>query len=314
MKEEVVVVRVEGLVKDFRTGLGLRRKRVLHGVSFTVRRGEIFGFVGPNGAGKTTTVKLLLGLLRSTAGRVEILDRDVRDPSFRRHVGYVAENPHLYDFLDGHEFLRFFAAVSGVPARERSGRIESLLETVGLEHAAGLRLRAYSKGMLQRIAIAQALVHDPEIVFLDEPMSGLDPIGRREVRELITHLRAKGKTIFMNTHILSDVEALCDRLAIIASGRIRFEGLVRDAMEDRSSETRILTSRVDTELALRLGERGDVSARGSGDRLELLVPCKQAEEILQELLAQGARVHAVEPARSALEDRFLEAVRSVEER
>jgi len=218
------IIRVEAVVKDFRPGLGLRRKRILHGISFAVMRGEIFGFVGPNGAGKTTTLKVLMGLIRATSGSASILGHDVRETAFRRHVGFLPENPYFYDFLTGIEILTFYARLSGVARDGRARRVKMLLDWVGLSHAADQRLRTYSKGMLQRIGIAQALVHDPEVVFLDEPMSGLDPIGRVEIRDLILRLRSEGKTVFMNTHILSDVEMVCDRVAIIVEGRIRYLG------------------------------------------------------------------------------------------
>src|SRR5262249_21982741 len=219
-----VAVQCEGLVKEFRSGLGLRSKRVLRGVSFSVRAGEIFGFVGPNGAGKTTTLKILMGLIRATSGRASVLGHDVRETEFRRHVGFLPEAPYFYDYLSGREFLRFYARVCGVPRARRPERVDALREGVGLAPAAGARLRTYSRGMLQRVGIAQALVHDPRVVFLDEPMSGLDPIGRKEIRDLIRRLQAEGKTVFMNTHILSDVEMLCDRVAIIVQGEIRCEG------------------------------------------------------------------------------------------
>ena len=218
------VVCVEGLVKGFRQDLGVRARRALDGVSFTVRRGEIFGFVGPNGAGKTTTLKILMGLIRASAGRASVLGHDVRETEYRRQVGFLPEAPYFYDYLTGREFLRFYARLCGVPRAERPARIAQLLDWVGLAHAGDARLRTYSKGMLQRVGIAQALVHDPQVVFLDEPMSGLDPIGRKEIRDLIRRLQTEGKTVFMNTHILSDVEMLCDRVAIIVKGRIRWEG------------------------------------------------------------------------------------------
>ncbi len=211
-------VSVEALVKEFRPGFARRPVRVLDDVSFSVERGEIFGFVGPNGAGKTTTLKILMGLIRPTSGTVSILGHDVGETEFRRHVGFLPEAPYFYDYLTGREFLAFYAKVCGVATSKRAERIATLLEWVGLEGAASARLRTYSKGMLQRIGIAQALVHDPEVVFLDEPMSGLDPIGRKEIRDLILRLHAEGKTVFMNTHILSDVEMLCDRVAIIVRG------------------------------------------------------------------------------------------------
>ena len=243
------IVKVENIVKDFRPGFGLVRKRVLHGISFSVHRGEIFGFVGPNGAGKTTMLKILMGLIHPQGGSASILGHDISENEYRKHVGFLPENPYFYDFLTGTEFLDFYARVSGVAAEERPGRIASLLEQVGLAHAGHARLRTYSKGMLQRVGIAQAIVHDPDIVFLDEPMSGLDPIGRKEIRDLILRLNGEGKTIFMNTHILSDVEMLCHRVAIIVKGEIRYAGSSEEflASEERSADVVLARLPVDAE-------------------------------------------------------------------
>lgn len=184
------IVRVHDIVKDFRPGFGLRRRRVLHGISFSVREGEIFGFVGPNGAGKTTTLKVLMGLIKATSGEATILGHEVYETAFRRQVGFLPENPYFYNHLTGREILRFYAKLSGVTRGILADRVGSLLDWVGLSEAADIRLQTYSKGMLQRLGIAQALVHDPNVVFLDEPMSGLDPIGRVEIRDLILRLRA----------------------------------------------------------------------------------------------------------------------------
>jgi ABC-2 type transport system ATP-binding protein len=302
------VVRIDGLVKEFRPGLGLRARRVLHGISFGVRRGEIFGFVGPNGAGKTTTLKILMGLIHPTAGSASILGHDVRESEFRRHVGFLPENPWFYDFLTGREFLRFYARLCQVPRDARETRIDALLGQVGLAAAGDARLRTYSKGMLQRIGIAQALVHDPSVVFLDEPMSGLDPIGRKEIRDLILRLRQEGKTVFMNTHILSDVELLCDRVAIIVKGEIRYEGSTDDFLAGDQREAELVLSQVSPALASLLEERLGARLRGLGDRIEVRVAEKRVSEALREALAAGAEVVSVVPHRVSLESIFLSAV------
>jgi ABC-2 type transport system ATP-binding protein len=301
------IVRVNGLVKDFRPGFGLRRKRVLHGISFGVRQGEIFGFIGPNGAGKTTTLKVLMGLIRPSAGEASILGHDVRETAFRRHVGFLPENPWFYDFLTGREFLRFYARVSGVARGAREARIAELLAKVGLADAADQRLRTYSKGMLQRVGIAQALVHDPDVVFLDEPMSGLDPIGRKEIRDLILRLHAEGKTVFMNTHILSDVEMLCHRVAIIVRGRIRYEGSIDEFLDAGERESDVVLAGLAPELAAELEELG-ARLRGLGDRTEVRVPEKRVAEVLSRALRAGAQVISVAPHRASLETIFLSAV------
>ena len=308
MSERDAIVRVEGIVKDFRPGFGLRRKRVLHGIQFSVQENEIFGFVGPNGAGKTTTLKILMGLIRANAGRATILGSDVRETAFRRHVGFLPENPYFYDYLTGREILRFYARHSGVARRACGERVEMLLEWVGLAHAADARLRTYSKGMLQRIGIAQALVHDPSVVFLDEPMSGLDPIGRKEIRDLILRLRSEGKTVFMNTHILSDVETICDRVAIIVNGRIRHEGAIERFLGEGERESDLVLAGLPRELAERLEETFGASLQGMGDRVEARVKEKDVQRVLGEVLGAGAEVVSVTPHRESLETVFLHAV------
>jgi ABC-2 type transport system ATP-binding protein len=304
----VEIVRVDAVTKDVRPGFGLRRKRVLHDITFCVREGEIFGFVGPNGAGKTTMLKLLLGLIRATSGSARVLGHDVAETAFRRHVGFLPENPYFYDYLTGRETLDFYAKLCGLSRERRIARGEELLAQVGLAHAANARIRTYSKGMQQRLGIAQALVHDPDVVFLDEPMSGLDPIGRKEVRDLILRLRDQGKTVFMNTHILHDVELVCDRVAIIAGGRIRYEGAIQDFAAAGERVTDLLVTSVPAQLAARLEERFAAQLRGVGDRIEVRVPEKDVDAALSMLLEGGARVLSVSPYRASLEQVFLSAV------
>jgi ABC-2 type transport system ATP-binding protein len=302
------VVVVDGVVKDFRPGFGLRTKRILHGISFTVREGEIFGFVGPNGAGKTTTLKVLMGLIRPTAGSARILGHDVRETEFRRHIGFLPENPWFYEHLTGREFLEFYARLCGVGRDRRGARVRTLLEWVHLERAADARLRTYSKGMLQRIGIAQALVHDPQVVFLDEPMSGLDPIGRKEIRDLILRLRSEGKTVFMNTHILSDVEMVCDRVAIIVEGRIRYEGRIEEFLGAHERECDLVVCGLGPETVEGLEERFAAGLRGLGERVELRVKEKDVGEALRAVLEAGGEVLSLSPHRISLETVFLSAV------
>jgi ABC-2 type transport system ATP-binding protein len=302
------IVRVVEVVKDFRPGLGLRRKRVLHGISFAVREGEIFGFVGPNGAGKTTTLKILMGLIRPSSGRAEILGCDVRETAFRRHVGFLPENPYFYEYLTGREILGFYARLSGVRRERRAERVEALLEQVGLAFAADSRLGTYSKGMLQRVGIAQALVHDPSVVFLDEPMSGLDPIGRKEIRDLVLRLRGEGKTVFMNTHILSDVELVCDRVAIIARGRIVHEGAIDEFLGGGEREADVVFGGLSAALAASLEERFQAGLRRVADRIEARVREKDVDAVLRAALEAGASVVSVTPHRVSLESVFLSAV------
>jgi ABC-2 type transport system ATP-binding protein len=304
---EEPVVWLEDVVKDFRPGFGLRRKRVLDGISFSVRRGEIFGFVGPNGAGKTTTLKILLGLIYASSGDAAILGHRVRETAFRREIGFLPENPYFYDFLTGREILHFYARLSGVSRESRARRVDELLERVSLVHAADARLRTYSKGMLQRIGIAQALVHEPQVVFLDEPMSGLDPIGRKEIRDLILRLHAEGKTIFMNTHILTDVEMLCDRVAIIVKGRIRYEGPIEDFLEgERHCD--LTLANLPPELAESFERRYGAGLSGRGENVEFRVAEKHSGDMIRAALDAGAEVRSMTPHRVSLESIFLSAV------
>ena len=304
-----IIVRVDGLVKDFRPGFGLRKKRVLHGISFEVRRGESFGFIGPNGAGKTTTLKALLGLIRPSGGRAQLLGRDAGDPESRRQIGYSPESPYFYEFLTGREILSFYARLCEVSPSQVDERAERVLAQVGLSHAADARLRTYSKGMLQRIGIAQALVHEPSVLFLDEPMSGLDPVGRKEIRDLIVHLNAEGKTIFMNTHILSDVEMICDRVAIIVAGRIAYEGNL-EAFHGERKEFDVTLAGLAPEFADELAARVGDALRGRGDRVTVRLAEKEMQELVQPALARGARVEEIVRHREDLETLFLRAVES----
>jgi len=310
MTSESEIVTIERVVKDFRPGLGLRAKRVLHGIEFGVREGEIFGFVGPNGAGKTTTLKILMGLIRATSGSATILGHDVHETAFRRHVGFLPENPYFYSYLTGREILDFYARLCGLSRARRRSQVHKLLEWVDLAHAADARLRTYSKGMLQRVGIAQALVHDPDVVFLDEPMSGLDPIGRKEIRDLILRLRSEGKTVFMNTHILSDVEMVCDRVAIIVQGRIRYQGRIEQFLTDERLTTDVVVSGMAPEMAAALEEELGATLRGLGERIELRLPHKSVGAALGRILAGGGEIVSVTPHRVSLESVFLDAVRA----
>ena len=306
------VVRVTDLVKDFQVGFRMRRRRVLSNVSFSALEGEIFGFVGPNGAGKTTTLKILMGLIRPTSGSASILGRNVAESEFRDQIGFLPENPYFYPFLTAREILDFYARLSGVEAHRRAERVDELLAMVHLTHAADMRLKTFSKGMLQRVGVAQALIHDPSVVFLDEPMSGLDPIGRREIRELILALRAAGKTVFMNTHILSDVELICDRVAIIVNGEIRRQGSTLELVGDGSASAQIVVSALSADAVDAIEAGFSVSLRGSGDRVEIVAEAKDVEGILGVVLRSGGRVVEIKRLAPSLEDVFMEAVHAAE--
>src|SRR6202171_1663601 len=225
----MAAILIDDLTKDFSTGFWRPRPyRALDHLSLSIEQGEVFGFLGPNGAGKTTTLKLLMQLLYPTSGRVEILGRPAGDVAMKRRIGYLPESPYFYDHLTAEELLGYFASLVGYSRAERRKSIPALLDEVGTGAERRMQLRRFSKGMLQRVGIAQAILNDPEVVFFDEPMSGLDPMGRREVRDLMEQLKHEGKTVFFSTHILSDAEALCDRVAIIHQGELKGEGTVAD--------------------------------------------------------------------------------------
>src|SRR5438270_11815168 len=235
------VIEIDRLTKKYEADFLRKRKtRALDTLSLSVEDGQIFGFLGANGAGKTTTLKLLMRLIYPTAGRARILGRDINDVSMHARIGYLPENPYFYDYLTARELLNYCAELFGYNSRERARRTEELLSRVHLDEKSwDKQLRKYSKGMLQRVGLAQAIVNDPEIVFLDEPMSGLDPIGRREVRDLIASLRAKGTTVFMCSHILSDIEVLCDNVAILNRGRLAETGKLEELRARAGDEHRI---------------------------------------------------------------------------
>ena len=237
-------IEIQNLSKDYAVGFFRKRLRpALKSLSLIVEPGETFGFLGPNGAGKTTTLKLLMGLIFPTAGAAKILGKDCLDPDVKRKIGFLPEQPYFYDYLSAPELLDYYAQLSDVASAGRKQRIADLLARVGLADVGKLHLRKFSKGMLQRVGIAQAIVHDPAVIFLDEPMSGLDPLGRHEVRELIQSLKDEGKTIFFSTHILSDAEALCDRVAVIHKGELRGVGVVNDLRSSVAEKSEVIWQR-----------------------------------------------------------------------
>ncbi len=280
------VIAVEELRKTFAFGFFRRKVQAVRGISFSVERGEIFGFLGPNGAGKTTTIKMLMGLIFPTGGKLNLLGRPVPDVGAKRRLGFLPESPYFYDYLSGRELLDLAGRLFDLQSVERRRRAEALLARVGLADAAALPLRKYSKGMLQRLGLAQALVNDPELVVLDEPMSGLDPIGRKEIRDLIAQLRSDGKTVFFSTHILSDVEMLCDRCAILVRGQLRDVGPL-----DRLLSPKLLHTEVVVERA---GAKEEKS----------LAPGDDVNVFLRDAIAGGAHVVSVTPRRERLEDLF----------
>jgi ABC-2 type transport system ATP-binding protein len=294
---------IQGLAKDYAVGFWKKTSRTaLKSLHLNVTQGETFGFLGPNGAGKTTTLKLLMGIIFPTSGTATILGRDIRDPEVKRKVGFLPEQPYFYDYLSAPELLDYYARLSGVPAGTRQSRITELLERVGLQDVGNKQLRKFSKGMLQRVGIAQAIIHDPEIVFLDEPMSGLDPVGRHDVRELIQHLKDQGKTIFFSTHILSDAEALCDRVGVIHKGELRGVGVVNDFRSSVADKSEVIW--------LGAGALASVNdlvsdTHTTGDTVRGTVESANLDRLLEKLRQQRARLISVTPINRTLEDYFL---------
>ncbi len=301
---------VRDLRKSFRTPFARKKIEALRGVTFEVQKGHIFGFVGPNGAGKTTTIRTLMGLIKPTSGSATILGRTVPSRAARERVGFLPESPYFYDYLTVPELLDLVGRLFGIPGPERKKRADELIERVGLSRARTQNLKKFSKGMLQRAGLAQALMNDPELVVLDEPMSGLDPIGRKEVRDLILSLRDAGKTVFFSTHILSDVEAITDRVAIIARGQLQASGTPAELVAQSVQAV---------DITIRLtGEAGDLTAgadqvRRHEDELSLSLPASaDVDAWLAKAHAAGAKVISVAPRHETLEARFLREVASAE--
>lgn len=303
------VLRVQGLRKSFASHLSLGRSEILKGIDFEVRRGEIYGLLGPNGAGKTTTIKSILGLLRPDAGSIILFGLPAREPAARRKVGFLPENPYFYDYLTASEFLDFSAKLIGLSAAVRGGTIPALLARVGLARAPAIPLRKFSKGMVQRVGLAQALLGDPDFVVLDEPMSGLDPVGRREFRDIILSLRAAGRTVFFSSHILQDAEMICDRVGILKGGRLVREGDLATLLDPGvpAFEVTLAGCAAPAGLGLRtLSVRGEeilVRVEGEGG----------LDRVLKHVFASGGRLVSVAPIRRTLEEIFLREIQGPDE-
>jgi ABC-2 type transport system ATP-binding protein len=296
-------IEVQGLSKSYAVGFWKKHSQpALRDLNLTVEAGETFGFLGPNGAGKTTTLKLLMGITFPTAGSARILGKDFRDPEIKSRVGFLPEQPYFYDYLSAPELLSYYAQLSGVAQAGRSQHISALLDRVGLGDVGSKQLRKFSKGMLQRVGVAQAIVHDPDVIFLDEPMSGLDPLGRYEVRELIQGLKDAGKTIFFSTHILSDAEALCDRVAVIHKGQLRGVGVVNDLRSASAGKAEVIWQGV---AALSPLATHITDSHVTGDTVRATVSAETLDLVLEKLRQQQARLVSVTPLHGTLEDYFL---------
>jgi ABC-2 type transport system ATP-binding protein len=302
---EQLLIAVDGLRKEFRQGFWMRRVEAVRGISFEVHRGDIFGFLGPNGAGKTTTIKMLTGLIRPTAGRAQLFGTTVPSPRAMKRVGFMPENPYVYPYLTPNEFVLLCGRLSGLSHKAARARSRHVLDQVGILYAADRRVGRLSKGMLQRTGLAAALVADPELLVLDEPMSGLDPVGRKEVRDLIISERANGRTIFFSTHILSDVESLCDRVAILRRGQVVVSGKLGELLR-REVKRVDLTFEGDTAPFERELAAEGIVARYAGDRLVVeLEGASKVEPLLRRALDAGLGVAEVIRRHETLEDLFV---------
>ncbi len=298
------------LTKDYAVGFWRNRPyRALDRLTLEVAPGEVFGFLGPNGAGKTTTLKLLMRLVFPTSGSAEILGRPAGDLDVRRRIGYLPEHPYFYDYLTAEELLAYFAGLFGISGQERTRRVSALLDEVGLGAERRLQLRKFSKGMLQRVGIAQALLNEPDLVIFDEPMSGLDPLGRRDVRSLILRLRDRGCTVFFSSHVLSDAEALCSRVAILAKGRLITAGRLTDMLAFQIRGWEVVAIGVNSTLLAALTPRATSVTRIGDDRFVFDLPVDPGpDRFVADLSAAGATLLSVNPLRDTLEDFFVQQV------
>ena len=305
------VVEIENLSKDYELGFLRKRKvRALDNLSLTVEQGEIFGFLGANGAGKTTTLKLLMRLTFPTEGTARILGLDINNVSMHQRIGYLPENPYFYDYLTAREFLEYCAELFGFRSVTRRQRATDLLRSVHLEEKAWkTQLRKFSKGMLQRVGLAQALINDPEVVFLDEPMSGLDPIGRREVRDLIASLQQTGKTVFMCSHILSDIEVLCDRVAILKKGKLAHIGRLNELRgQEGKANLEIIVTGTDVEsLSKQLSVENDFVITETADGVRIEVPEEtDVDPVIAALRRANGKLVSVQAVKQSLEELFVD--------
>jgi ABC-2 type transport system ATP-binding protein len=304
-------IRTEALTKRYSVGFWRPRPYVaLDALTLQVDAGEVFGFLGPNGAGKTTTLKLLLQLTFPTSGRAEILGRPAGDVGVRRRIGYLPENPSFYDNVSAEELLIYFASLFGYRGAERRARVTRLLDEIGLGAERRMQLRKYSKGMIQRVGLAQALLNDPEVVFLDEPMSGLDPLGRRQVRDIILGLRDRGTTVFFSSHILSDAEAICSRVGILAGGKLVAAGPLAEMVPFQIRGWELTATNVSDTVTRSLADLGVTSTMVSAERHHVRLPATASpEQVVARISAAGGQVLSLTPVRDTLEDFFLEQVR-----
>lgn len=303
-------IEILGLEKTYMVGFWRKRpKLALKPLHLTVEEGEVLGFLGPNGAGKTTTLKMLMGLVFPTAGEAKILGMDVNDPEVKAKIGFLPEQPYFYDYLTARELLAYYGRLSGVPPKEIFKRAETMLARVGLQDSADVQLRKFSKGMLQRVGIAQAILHDPQVVFFDEPMSGLDPMGRREVRDLMAELKKEGKTVFFSTHILSDAEALCDRVAVIHQGELRGVGAVAELTSSVQGKVELVWQGKSVPASMKTL---NAECQITGDTVRAVIPEENQDLAIDALRRDKLRLISVVPVRATLEEYFVERLKRAE--
>lgn len=308
------IVTVDHLSKIFKVGFWGRRVTAVDELSLDVRRGEIYGFLGPNGAGKTTTIKMLMGLIYPSRGTARLFGRPIGDQAAKAKVGFLPESPYFYDYLTSREFLRFYGHLFGSLGATLEKRIDELLELVGMTHARDLQLRKFSKGMLQRVGIAQALINDPELVILDEPMSGLDPIGRKEVRDLIVRLKESGKTVMFSSHILHDAELLCDRVAMIMKGKLVACGQVSELIDHGTTqEVEMVVDRLSPEGIEELRPLAIKTVLHGERVMAILASQRQVDEALEVLRANKAKLVSLIPHKASLEDLFIRKAKGVQQ-
>jgi ABC-2 type transport system ATP-binding protein len=309
MTSAPIALQTEALSKKFAVGFWGRSVTAVEHLDLEVHTGEIFGFLGPNGAGKTTTLKMLMGLIYPTSGKAWMLGRKVGDVAMKHQVGFLPESPYFYDYLTAEEFLRFYGQLFGLGGQLLSERITHLLNRVGMADARSLQLRKFSKGMLQRIGIAQALINDPQLVILDEPMSGLDPVGRKEIRDLILHLKEQGKTVFFSSHILHDAEVLCDRVGILLKGRLVALGKVSELIgADSTQSIELVVEGLDQGGAEQVRKIAE-SVISQGERLLAVLQSQdQVNQVLELIRAQKGALISVTPQKTSLEDLFIKEV------
>lgn len=297
-------IEIHNLSKVFRGKKG-RRVEALKDLTLTVGEGEVFGFLGPNGAGKSTTIKTLVGLITPTTGQARLLGRPVTDAAARQAVGYLPENPAFYDYLTAHEYLRLVGCTFGMDSGRIVRESNRVLELMSLADAANRSIRGYSKGMVQRLGLAQTLLHDPDLYILDEPMSGLDPVGRALVKQIILDLRQRGKTVFFSTHVIADVEAVCDRVGIIVDGRLEFVRSVGEILRSGIEGYTLQVCGIPRDF---FPEGMTVSSLADG-RFVVNVPKEEYQEFMQMIFTRGGQIEAIEPRRKSLETLFLEIIK-----